>query len=376
MTNVKTIGIIGGGQLGRMLTLAAKPLGFTVIVLDPNKECPAGQVGAKVIVGDLYDANAILQLAEQSDVVTVEIEHLNTKALEKAETQGTPVHPSPKTIGLIQDKYRQKLALQKINVPVANFIKVDTKADAAEALKRFGGSMILKARHGAYDGRGNAVVKGSHQLDSAWNALGGKNLYAEAIADFKKELSVIIARSTSGQIRVYDVVEMKHERNICLEVIAPAQVTATVVQKAKEVVLRTADILEGAGVFAIEMFLLKDDSILVNEIAPRVHNSGHHTIDAAATSQFEQHIRAVTGLPLGQTTLLRPFAVMVNILGAYNGSHSFDPAPPLAFSGTHIHWYGKSPVKIDRKMGHITVISDTLLVARKNAIQARESIDI
>lgn len=375
MASVRTIGIIGGGQLGRMLTLAAKPLGFDVVVLDPNKNCPAAQVGARVITGDLYSAEAIKKLSAAVDVVTIEIEHLNTTALAEVKRTGTAVHPAPSTVRLIQDKFRQKQRLQASGIATARFIETKTKDTAKTVLTEFGGSMILKAKHGAYDGRGNAVVKSIHELDGAWSALGGKELYAEELVGFTKELSVIIARSTDNGVQTYDVVEMAHERNICLEVTVPAQIASKAKTAAAKLAAQTSRILEGAGVFAIEMFLLEDNSVLVNEIAPRVHNSGHHTIESCVTSQFEQHIRAITGLPLGETALISP-AVMVNILGTFNGDAAINPEPALALPQTHLHWYGKSPVKVDRKMGHITSLSDTVEAARKNANKARRSLQI
>lgn len=375
MAGVQTIGIIGGGQLGRMLTLAAKPLGFEVVVLDPNPHCPAAQVGAAVITGDLYDEGAIKKLSAAADVVTIEIEHLNTDALEEAQASGVTVHPAPSTVKMIQDKHRQKQVLQKNDIATAPFSDTPTKGVAKKILEEFGGSMILKAKHGAYDGRGNAAVRGAHELDTAWEVLGGKQLYAEKLISFSKELSVIIARSASGEVKVYDVVEMVHERNICLEVAAPAQISAVAKKAAAALAQKTSLVLEGAGVFAIEMFLLPDNSVLVNEIAPRVHNSGHHTIESCQTSQFEQHVRAITGLPLGETTLISP-AVMVNILGTVEGGAKVDPRPALAAPNTHLHWYGKSPVKIDRKMGHITALHDTLEIARKNARGARKGLRI
>jgi 5-(carboxyamino)imidazole ribonucleotide synthase len=374
--HVKTIGIVGGGQLGRMLTLAAKPLGFEVLVLDPNIDCPAAQVGATVLQGDLYDEASIKALAEKADVVTIEIEHLNTDALIVVEESGTPVYPSPATIKMIQDKYKQKLFLDSKNIAVAKSVEVLDKKTAQVALKDFSGKLILKTKHGAYDGRGNAVVKSSNELEDAWRVLGGNELYAEELLDFEKELSVIIARDVSGEVKVYDVVEMHHERSICVEVNYPAQITKHAKSQAVKLAESVSELLEGAGVFAIEMFLLKDGSVLVNEIAPRVHNSGHHTIEACITSQFEQHIRAISGLPLGDVSPLKPAATMVNILGESNGSPSLDLSSALSQENVHIHWYGKSPVKIDRKMGHITALGDNLELVRKRASKARRQLKI
>lgn len=359
-----------------MLTLAAKPLGFDVVVLDSSLQCPAGQVGADIIVGGLYDQDALQQLADRVDVVTVEIEHLDADALETIARAGKPVHPAPGTIKLIQDKYNQKLHLQKHGVAVAPFVDVSDKKAATQALKKFGGSMVLKAKHGAYDGRGNALVKSPQELDDAWDALGGKDLYAESVVDFTKELSVIIARDRSGKTQAFDVVEMHHERNICLEVIAPAQITKSARAAALKLANQVGELLEGAGVFAIEMFLARDGSVLVNEIAPRVHNSGHHSIESCKTSQFEQHIRAISGLPLGDSSLSSPAAVMINILGTQNAEPTLDVSTVLADSNVYLHWYGKSPIKVDRKMGHITVLGDTVESARTQANKSRRSLNI
>lgn len=375
MTHIRTIGIVGGGQLGRMLTLAAKPLGFEVIALDPNADCPAAQVGAKIIIGDLYDETALRKLAKSADVTTIEIEHLNTHVLEQLQSEGAVIHPAPATVRMIQDKHRQKQVLHTHGIEVAPFAETVTKDDAKKVLKAFGGSMILKAKHGAYDGRGNAVVQSVHDLDAAWQTLGGRQLYAEQMVRFQKELSVIVARSSTGETKPYDVVEMKHERNICLEVTAPAQISHKAKKSALDLANRTLEALEGAGVFAIEMFLLADDTALVNEIAPRVHNSGHHTIESCQTSQFEQHVRAITGLPLGETTLVSP-AVMVNILGTTEGDMTPHLESALQLPHTHFHWYGKSPIKIDRKMGHITALDDTVEAARKKAKQARKGLQV
>lgn len=375
MVAVKTIGIVGGGQLGRMLTLAAKPLGYEVIVLESSVDCPAGQVGARVIEGGLYDKAALQTLADQVDVVTVEIEHLDAGALAEI-SKTTPVHPAPETIRLIQDKYLQKVHLAKHGIAVADFVEVTSAASAKTALKKFGGKMMLKTRHGAYDGRGNILISSEKELSAALKELKGKKLYAEKLVDFVKELAVIIARDTKGNTKVYDVVETRHERSICLEVLAPADVSKSVATAAKELAEKVSPLLKGAGVFAIEMFLTKDNEVLVNEIAPRVHNSGHHSIEACETSQFEQHIRAITGLPLGSTRLRQPTAVMINILGEAEGATELDHATVLDDNRVHMHWYGKSPVKVDRKMGHITVLGDDKDLVRSKARKARKALKV
>lgn len=374
---MKTIGIVGGGQLGRMLTLAAKPLGFDVVVVDPGENCPATQVGAEQIVADLYDEKALRELAEKTDFITVEIEHLDTNVLEILEKSGVKVNPSPATVRLIQDKYAQKVFLHEHDVPVAPFQEVADEASALQALEGFGGKMLVKTRHGAYDGRGNMVVESAEDLKKAFETFAGKALYAEKFVPFERELAVLVARSVSGDIAVYPVVQTIHERNICVEVLSPAPVPDEVQKKAEKLAHSVAEHLKGAGIFGIEMFLTAESEVLVNEIAPRVHNSGHHTIEGNRTSQFEQHVRAVTGLPLGDTSLTAPATVMVNILGERNGETEVTGLEnTLAIPDVHVHFYGKSPTKIDRKMGHITATADTLDEARDRARKARESLTI
>ena len=377
MNGKRTVGIVGGGQLGRMLTLAALPLGFDVVVINPSANSPAAQVGAKEIVADLYDKNALAELAALSDYITVEIEHLDTTKLQELVDAGLQINPLPKTIKLIQDKYLQKKFLDENNIAIAPFCMIDSKESAQKALKKFGGKMLLKTRHGAYDGRGNMVVSSSKDIEDALEKFGDSKLYAEKFIPFKKELAVVVAKSVSGDISAYPVVETVHERNICLEVLSPADVDEAIQSKAEKIALHVAQELEGAGVYGIELFLTKDDEILVNEIAPRVHNSGHHTIEGNKTSQFEQHIRAVTGLPLGDSSLVAPATVMINILGDRNGETILEGlAEALSTPQTSVHLYGKSPTKIDRKMGHITTTGKSLDEARKRARLARKHLRV
>jgi 5-(carboxyamino)imidazole ribonucleotide synthase len=372
-----TIGIVGGGQLGRMLTLAAKPLGYDVVVVDPGANCPAAQVGATEITANLYDEIALKELASRSTVITVEIEHLDTHVLEALEQNGAVIHPAPATVRLIQDKYLQKVFLREHSVPVADFTEVTSTADAEAALKNFGGKMLLKTRHGAYDGRGNMVVQSPGDIAKAFELFAGKQLYAEAFVPFERELAVMVARSVDGDVQAYPVVQTIHERNICVEVLSPAPVPVAIQKKAHELAVSVANLLKGAGMYGIEMFLTEAGEVLVNEIAPRVHNSGHHTTEGNRTSQFEQHIRAITGLPLGDTSLMAPATVMVNILGERNGDTEVKGlSDALAIPGVHIHLYGKSPTKVDRKMGHLTATADTLDQARQNAKNARKALEI
>lgn len=377
MTEVKTIGIVGGGQLGRMLTLAALPLGFRVVVVNPSPDSPAAQAGAREIVGDLYDSAALGQLAGLADFITVEIEHLDTAALQRAAALDKPVNPAPATVQLIQDKLKQKEFLQANGISTAPFAPVESPAGAAKAWKKLGPKILIKTRHGAYDGRGNMLVTTEAELREALSRFEGRALYAEGFVPFAKELAVMAARGINGDIRLYPIVETVHARNICLEVRAPADITATQRKRAEDLALKVAQNLQGAGMFGIEMFLTADGEVLVNEIAPRVHNSGHYTLDACRTSQFEQHIRAIAGLPLGATDLVTPAAVMINILGERDGPtvlRGLDEA--LALPHTSVHMYGKSPTKADRKMGHITATGRTVDEAKRRARQARKRIDI
>lgn len=377
MEDQKIIGIVGGGQLGRMLTLAALPLGFKVVVVDPTPNCPAAQVGAEQITADLYDEMALQELAARADYLTVEIEHLDATALETLVETGIKVNPAPSTIRLIQDKFLQKKFLHEANIPVAPFTDISDTASATAALKKFGGKMIIKTRHGAYDGRGNMVVSSEEDIAKALEAFEGRALYAEAFVPFTKELAVMVARSTENEVVLYPIVETIQQRNICIEVLAPAPIKNAEYRDAEAIALKVAGLLQGAGTFGIELFLTADGTVSVNEIAPRVHNSGHYTMEAARTSQFEQHIRAVAGLPLGDTAMVVPAAVMINILGERNGPTRLAGLKEvLAIPHTSIHLYGKSPTKVDRKMGHITVTAKTVEEARTNARRAREQLSI
>ncbi len=338
---------------------------------------PAKQVGAEQIVAELHDKAALQALAEKADVITIEIEHVDSDLLEEITRLGMLVEPAPATIKMIQDKLAQKQFLHQAGLPVADFVEISDVSSAEKALKDFGGKMLIKTRHGAYDGRGNMVIHDPANIAKAFALFGGKKLYAEKFVPFQKELAVMVARSTRGETAIYPVVETIQERNICIEVLAPAAIAAPQAEAAAQVALAVADHLEGAGVFGIELFLTNDGQILINEIAPRVHNSGHYTIEACVTSQFTQHIRAITGLPLGSTELIVPAAAMVNILGERNGVTTITGLEEMhAIPDTAIHLYGKSPTKIDRKMGHITASGTTLQEARERAERARALIGI
>ncbi|HUC19985.1 MAG TPA: 5-(carboxyamino)imidazole ribonucleotide synthase, partial [Candidatus Polarisedimenticolaceae bacterium] len=309
------LGIVGGGQLGRMMAFDAKKLGFTVTVLDPTPHSPAGQVADEQVVAAYDDDAAVRKLAAAVDFITYDIESAGKGVLAELAENGKPVNPSPSTLEMIRDKLGQHRWLRDAGLPVAEFMDVETNEDIARAGEMFGYPLVLKARFDAYDGRGNVIIKSSDEIATTKQKLEGRKLYAEQWVTFTGELAVVTARSMEGATAVYDVVETVHENNICHMVFAPARVDEGVARKAHELAKQVVGKLAGAGVFAVEMFVAADGEVLVNEIAPRVHNSGHLTIEAAITSQFEQHVRAVTGLPLGDTSLKVPAAVMINILG-------------------------------------------------------------
>jgi len=350
----KRLGIIGGGQLGMMITDAAKNLSeyiSEITVLDPTENCPAAQAGAKQIVGDFKDEIAILKLAERSDIITYEIESGNTDVLSKLKAE---IEPSPSTLGIIQDKLSQKTFLSENGLPVSQFYEITSLDDLHEKIKDLELPVLLKSRRDAYDGRGNFKIMSSNEIEKAYQHFDGKSLMVEKFVNFKMEVSVIAARNTKGDITTYPLVENIHENNILKTTIAPARVSDDVISNAGEIAKKTMEVLKGAGVFGIEMFIDQDDKILINEIAPRVHNSGHHTLQSCKTSQFEQHLRAILGLELGSTDLIHR-TVMCNILGPDGFEGRYKPIV-LEKDGTYLKMYGKDISKPQRKLGHFNVV--------------------
>ena len=350
----KRLGIIGGGQLGMMITEAAQNLSdeiSEITILDPTENCPAAQAGAKQIVGDFKDELAIIKLAEQSDIITYEIESGNTDVLSKLKAE---IEPSPSTLGIIQDKLSQKRFLSENGLPVSQFYEITSLDDLREKIKDLGLPVLLKARRDAYDGRGNFKITSENEIEKAYQYFDGKSLMVEKFVDFKMEVSVIAARNTKGEIAAYPLVENIHEDNILKMTIAPARVSEDVINDAGEIAKKTMEVLKGAGVFGIEMFVDQDDSILINEIAPRVHNSGHHTLQSCKTSQFEQHLRAILGLELGSTDLVHR-TVMCNILGPHGFEGKYKPVQ-LENDGVYLKMYGKDISKPQRKIGHFNVV--------------------
>ena len=352
----KILGIIGGGQLGMMITEAAQKIPeyiSKVIVLDPTENCPASQVGAEQIIADYKDRNAIIELAKKSDIITYEIESGDSEVLKSVEGYAE-INPSPETLKTIQDKFLQKSFLLQNNLPVAEFIKVDTIFDLEEGLKKFGFPALLKSRRDAYDGRGNFKIDSLEQIQKAYKFFNKKNLMLEKFIAFKMEVSVIAARNTKGEIKTFPLVENIHEDNILRETIAPARVIKKVACRAEEIAKTTMNVLKGAGIFGIEMFVTKNDQIIINEIAPRVHNSGHHTLQSSEISQFDQHLRAILGLDLGNTAILYP-TIMYNILGPKNFEGEYKPIE-ITEQNLFLKMYGKKISKPLRKLGHFNLV--------------------
>ena len=352
----KILGIIGGGQLGMMLTEAAKnmPLDISkIIVLDPTENCPASKVGAEQIVSDFKDESSIRELAERSDIITYEIESGNSTVLKKLEST-CEINPSPETLEIIQDKLTQKKFLEGNNIPVAKFSEISSTSDLETKISELSLPVLLKVRKDAYDGRGNFKIDSTDQILTAMNIFEGKPLMVEEFVDFKMEVSVIAARNTNGEIQTYPVVENIHEDNILKMTIAPARISAEISKNAEEIAHKTMEVLHGAGVFGIEMFVTNSNKVLINEIAPRVHNSGHHTLQSSKTSQFEQHLRAILGLNLGSTELLHP-AIMYNILGPKNFKGMYK-TPEIDFENAFLKMYGKLESKPKRKIGHVNLV--------------------
>ncbi|MEP7286046.1 MAG: 5-(carboxyamino)imidazole ribonucleotide synthase [Chloroflexota bacterium] len=361
------IGILGGGQLGRMLAQAAQRMGMSVAILDPDPDSPAIQIAQRYVIGSFRDPAKIRKLAQGCDVVTTEIEHVDVETLEALEQSGINVQSPSRTIRIIQDKFGQKVYLAQHNIPLPAFCDIPNVEAAYRAAETFGFPFVLKAKRLAYDGRGNYVVRNLEDIPLAMASFGAADLYAEQWVPFTKELAVMVARSIDGQIAVYPVVETVQVDNICHTVIAPAQISPAIAAAASEIARAAVASLEGVGIFGVELFLLPDDSLLLNEIAPRPHNSGHYTIEACVTSQFEQHIRAITRLPLGDPAMRVPAAIMLNLIGqATSQATEMQMDAAISLPEAAFHWYGKRELRPGRKLGHVTVTGLSLAdVARK-----------
>ena len=357
-----TLGVVGGGQLGRMMAEAAAPLGVELVVLDPTPDCPASPVARDQVVGDFDDPEAVRELADCADFLTFEIELADPDLLEEiGEAAGVPVHPSPDTLRTIQDKLVQKRELAEAGIPVPAFRRADDADDLRDALDDLGSPAMVKARTGGYDGRGNAPIEDPNEAETVLDAVGAgeSGAMVEELVDFEREVSVIGVKGENG-VATFPVGENVHEAEILRETVVPARTSDAVRERAEAVARDVLEFLDGRGVYGIELFETSEGEILVNEIAPRPHNSGHWTIEGALTSQFEQHVRAVTGRPLGATDL-RATTAVANILGDLDERQEaelYGVDEALATRAIGFHWYGKREAYPLRKMGHVTAVEN------------------
>ena len=366
--NEITLGIIGGGQLGKMMGLEARRMSINLAYLDPEINCPASTISDQMIVSDFKDEEAIIELAKKSDVLTYEIELANSSVLKGLESRGYVVHPASQVLYTIQNKIRQKKFLRDNRIPVPDFEEVISIEQAKKICKEFCYPLVLKACEDSYDGRGNFLINSPSDVERGIQYFKGRRCMIEKFIHFSKELSVMVARNFQGQIVSFPVVQNIHINNILDTTIAPAAINRSLVSEAKLIAEKVVQSLRGVGVFGIEMFL-ECNKLLINEIAPRPHNSGHYSIEACSISQFEEHIRAILGLPLIKPRLMTP-AVMKNILGIpnYIGKYSFKGIDK-AFSipGLKVHFYGKKFTKPQRKLGHFTITAEKIEEALSRA---------
>jgi len=358
----QTIGIIGGGQLGRMMAISAKEMGFLVAVLDPTPNSPCGQVADIEITANYDDLEAIKELASVSDVITYEFENIDYEALTWLE-ENANLPQGSHLLRITQDRGTEKSAIQEIGLQVAPFRLVENQEQLAEAVEEIGFPSVLKTCRGGYDGKGQFVLKQTEDIELAGKLLDSGGCILEAWVPFQKEVSVIVTRNPAGEVKAFPVAENIHVENILHQSIVPARISEIRETKAKEMAMKLASEFQLVGTLAVEMFVTEDGEIYINELAPRPHNSGHYSIDACETSQFEQHVRSVCNWPLGETTLLRP-VVMTNILGEH--------VQPLLekvsqLSSVKVHLYGKAEAKVKRKMGHVTVLGQTVEEALKKS---------
>ena len=366
----KRIGIVGGGQLAKMTALSALEFGCDIHILERKPEGPAMNLAGKTFIGDWDNPDDLLKLAEHADVITLENEFVDANSLSELEKAGHTLFPTSKSIGLVQDKYIQKQTLLEAGLPLIPFRIIESREEIIEVAKELNWPLVIKTRRNGYDGKGNATINDENEIDAAWDKLDGDNrtIYAEAFCPFVSELAIIITTSRNGEVATYPLVESVQRDHICHIVRAPAHVSNSITENAIDIAQRAVIAIGAIGSFGVEMFLTKDGEVIINELAPRVHNSGHYTIEACECSQFENHVRAVLGWPLGSTKMVKPAAVMVNLLGQDHGSGQpagLDEA--LAMPGVHVHIYGKELSMPGRKMGHVTALGETIPEAEKAA---------
>lgn len=368
------LGILGGGQLGRMFIQEAVNLDVAVYILDPDPSAPSSRIAHHFLQGDITDYETVLNFGKDKNVVTIEIEHVNVDALEKLESLGVKVYPQPRLIRLIQDKGLQKEFYASHEIPTSPYRLIGSRAELTAHTDFL--PFVQKLRKGGYDGKGVQVIQTASDFEKGFDA----PAVLEKFVDFEKELAVIVSRNVRGDVKSFPVVELEFnpEANLVEFLFSPANIPAVIEQKAQKIARDVIEKLGLVGVLAVELFLTKTGEVLVNEIAPRPHNSGHQTIEASYTSQYEQHLRAILDLPLGATDLILP-SVMVNLLGAkdFSGPVVYKGLEEsLAMKGVYPHIYGKSTTKPFRKMGHVTIVHESLEQARKIAVQVKDLIRV
>jgi 5-(carboxyamino)imidazole ribonucleotide synthase len=358
------IGVIGGGQLAWMMAIAAKRLGLELTVQAASPDDSAVGVADRIVYGEVTDAGATAKLAEHCQVITFENEFVDLVALQKLTDRNLLFLPRLDTLAISVDKLNQRQHFRDRNIPTPEFYPVDTESELLKAAELLGYPLVLKARRHGYDGKGTWVIANEVDLRSAWESMHRLPAIAEAFIPFERELAVIAARSQSGEITIYPVVETFQTNQVCHRTIAPARVDSTITEKVETIAKQIVTTLDAIGIFGIEFFLTTTGEVSVNEIAPRTHNSGHYTIEGCQTSQFEQLLRVVSGMDLGNVSMVAPVAVMVNLLGFEKSDGTdadyLDKRTAIAsFPNTHIHWYNKKNSSIGRKLGHVTILADT-----------------
>ena len=367
-----TLGVLGGGQLGRMFTMAARRMGYRVTVFAPQDDTPAGQIAFREIRAPYDDLDAVRDFARGVDVVTFEFENVPTATAEAA-AEMAPVRPAGSLLHTTQQRRREKEALRAAGVPTVRFACAGTAEELARGVAEVGCPAILKTAAWGYDGKGQRRIQRPEQAEAAWRELGEPEVVIEAVAAFEREISVVGARGLDGEVALYDPIANRHANHILDVSVCPADIPPPVRHRALEITRTLLQRWEVVGVMCVEMFLLPDGELLVNEVAPRPHNSGHLTIDAHACSQFEQQVRAVCGLPLGATAAFAPAAAMANLLGDLWLAGPPDWAAACALPGVKLHLYGKSEARPGRKMGHLTALESGPAAATQVVLAARDA---
>ena len=367
------VGVLGGGQLGRMFAMAARRLGYRVHTLAPDHDTPTGQIADVEIHASYDDMDAVRAFAQAVDVVTFEFENVSADAIAEAERHAI-VRPNGRSLAIAQHRLEEKSFLAGHGLPVAPFASVRSDADLAAAMKVVGCPSVLKTATSGYDGKGQILIANPGELDAAWDALGRREAVLEAFLDLDREISVIGARGVDGEWSYFGPIENAHARHILDVSVAPANVPAATAALAVDVTRRVMDALDFIGLLCIEFFIARDGRLVVNELAPRPHNSGHLTFDACRTSQFEQQLRAVCGLPLGSPDMLQPAAAMANLLGDIWEGGEPNWAAALAMPDVKLHLYGKTTPRPGRKMGHLTVLAASPAEAKDRVLRARRAL--